>query len=135
MGMKVAGYVIRRPLRAVLVEGLIDALRVRQAQSAPRHDGLLCPGNSPIDNFAGISRLLPAPALHSEFVPTPCGPSLFASFLFSVLAPHPWSRFGAAPAVNFSFERNRRGWIFKGLLDVRRSAHPVAALCAAMGEL
>jgi hypothetical protein len=27
----------------------------------------------------------------------------------SWLPPHPWSRFGAAPAVNFSFERNRRG--------------------------
>ncbi len=77
----------------------------------PAPTGFLCPGNSPIDNFAGISRLLPAPALHSEFVPTPCGPSLFASFLFLVLAPHPWSRFGAAPAVVCSVECEPQGMV------------------------
>ena len=40
------------------------------------------------------------------------------------------SRRECAPAVNFSFERNRRGWIFKGLsVACAMACHPVAAFC------
>ena len=45
------------------------------------------------------------------------------------------SRRECAPAVNFSFERNRRGWIFKGLSVAARWLVTLCRFVCGMGEL